>query len=278
MKEKKKSVSRVIVRAALILLLLTLISGCFLGSTFARYVSKGDDSFSAGIAKWEIEGAAEGSGGILTNLNEFSPNMAEYDSSTDRSRSVTVDLFTITNSGDVAAYIKIDLGTTATLYSDTNGESTVTIPPSPTTGNDAYAPDQNELNAIFTVKVAPATVAETNGNSGGNSSTAAQTGPSSSDYAGMYYLPADHTLTVKGTVTWRTDLDSDKNPSDNIGDWGGITVVDADLRDTWIAQNAVAVGWSYTWYAVQGNELPLDGEGVSETPETNTEPVTPTGP
>ena len=84
MKEQKKSTSKVIVRSALILLLLTLISGCFLGSTFARYVSKGEGDLSAGVAEWKITETVSGTGDIITGLEKFSPNMAKYDGTNKR--------------------------------------------------------------------------------------------------------------------------------------------------------------------------------------------------
>ncbi len=112
MKEQKKSTSKVVVRSALILLLLTLISGCFLGSTFARYVSKGEGDLSAGVAEWKIDvtmGDTEGGGQSLLGTDVFSPNMAKYDSSKDRTRSVKVTLLTIVNNGAVDAYVKVDI-------------------------------------------------------------------------------------------------------------------------------------------------------------------------
>lgn len=51
MTNKKSIVSKLLLG----LVLLTLISCCFLGSTFARYTSGGSGSASTGIANWSID-------------------------------------------------------------------------------------------------------------------------------------------------------------------------------------------------------------------------------
>ena len=49
---KKKNIASKLV---LVLFVLTLISCCLLGSTFARYVSSGSGQASVGIAKWDVD-------------------------------------------------------------------------------------------------------------------------------------------------------------------------------------------------------------------------------
>ena len=266
MKEKKKSVSRVIVRAALILLLLTLISGCFLGSTFARYVSKGDGSFNAGIAKWEITGTTSETGSFITGLDKFTPNMAGYDltNSTKRSRSVEVTLFTIKNEGEVDAYVSFDLqtsgeGNTIKLFKeqdpDTVGEEWAL--PDTTIESDGselqYAPTKTEVKEIFTLTVGSEDVT-VKANDNGNETVLYPVAEDGTEYAGMYLVPAGQTMTVKGTVTWVTDLGTDS--TGNIDGFGDSYIVEGDLRDTWIGQNVFAIGWDYSWYALQASELP----------------------
>ena len=51
MKQKSRIVSKLF--AALVIL--TLISCCFLGSTFARYTSKSTGTASVGVAKWDVD-------------------------------------------------------------------------------------------------------------------------------------------------------------------------------------------------------------------------------
>ena len=50
-----------LMRAALLLLVLTLITSCFVGGTFAKYVTKGDSTDTARVAKWGVTVTANGS-------------------------------------------------------------------------------------------------------------------------------------------------------------------------------------------------------------------------
>lgn len=49
-----------LMRAALLLLVLTLITSCFVGGTFAKYVTDGKSTDSARVAKWGVGITAEG--------------------------------------------------------------------------------------------------------------------------------------------------------------------------------------------------------------------------
>lgn len=49
-----------LMRAALLLLVLTLITSCFVGGTFAKYVTKGDSTDTARVAKWGVVITAKG--------------------------------------------------------------------------------------------------------------------------------------------------------------------------------------------------------------------------
>lgn len=254
MKEQKKSTSKVVVRSALILLLLTLISGCFLGSTFARYVSKGEGDLSAGVAEWKItETVTAGEGGTLTALSLFTPNMTEY-SSAESPRSCKVEnltLITIKNDGDVAAYVSVSVGSDVTLNNGT-GEIDLTSLTNKNAGEtNEYAPTKDESNLIFTL-----TTTLTYGQASGNNAESPAGGEQESgEYDNMYLLYPGDTLTVTGTVTWTTDIQGD--PTDQISGFpNGVTVVKADMRDTWIGENVTSIGWDYTWYAIQAEELP----------------------
>ena len=44
-----------LMRASFVLLVLTLITSCFVGGTFAKYVSEGEGTDSARVAKWGVE-------------------------------------------------------------------------------------------------------------------------------------------------------------------------------------------------------------------------------
>lgn len=260
MKEQKKSTSKVIVRSALILLLLTLISGCFLGSTFARYVSKGEGDLSAGVAEWKIDvtmGDTEGDGQSLLGTDVFSPNMAKYDSTTDRSRSVEVTLLTIVNNGAVDAYVKVDIASAPVGYdysdvlidfnSETNrNEGEV----------DYFKPYKESFDKIFTMSTPSYSI------TGDGTKDNGPIDNEGSEYDEMYLLEAGETLTVTANIIWTTDLDTDATYTpDEIG------CVWSDYRDTWIGENVKTIGWAYSWYALQGSEAPASG--ATNSPASN---------
>ena len=63
---KKKNIASKLV---LVLFVLTLISCCLLGSTFARYVSSGTGSASIGIAKWDVTGLPDSASISVTKIS-----------------------------------------------------------------------------------------------------------------------------------------------------------------------------------------------------------------
>lgn len=245
MKEQKKSTSKVIVRSALILLLLTLISGCFLGSTFARYVSKGEGDLSAGVAKWDVSNTLEGNGDATVSIDKFSPMQDIFTSTaTPRKNTVDVTLLTITNDGDLDAYVKVTIGGNVTLYDGESQEIRLDSLSDPAAGgiSNENAPTTTEIDQIFDLTSITYKI------DGTDVSLSTDTG-----YTDMYKLEKDKTLTVAATVTWTTDLPNEVPVQ---ADGWPIGIVDTDLRDTWIGENVVNIGWSYSWYAVQGSELP----------------------
>lgn len=58
-----------VMRLAAVLLVLTLISSCFVGGTFAKYVSEGKGEDSARVAKWGV--TAEWSGDIFSSVYDI---------------------------------------------------------------------------------------------------------------------------------------------------------------------------------------------------------------
>lgn len=59
-----------LMRASGILLVLTLITSCFVGGTFAKYVSTGDGSDTARVAKWGVEVEVTGDAFKTTYTND----------------------------------------------------------------------------------------------------------------------------------------------------------------------------------------------------------------
>ena len=69
---QKKSIASKLLLAAIAL---TLISFCFLGSTFARYTSSNGGQASLNVAKWDV---SMGEGSISVDFEKLSPSAAEY--------------------------------------------------------------------------------------------------------------------------------------------------------------------------------------------------------
>lgn len=102
-KEKKRIASKLF--AALVVL--TLISCCFLGTTFARYTSTNvGGNATIDVAKWDID-VASGStvevGETKANITQLSPSMDTTDNATNTSTPVLVAV--VTNNSEVSATI-----------------------------------------------------------------------------------------------------------------------------------------------------------------------------
>lgn len=110
MTQKKNIASKLV----LVLFVLTLLSCCLLGSTFARYVSGGTGSASVGIAKWEIDITGGGtSGSTAITFDKLSPDIdAVFNGTTNRVQATGKKLVaTIENKSDVAANVSVSSGT-----------------------------------------------------------------------------------------------------------------------------------------------------------------------
>lgn len=59
---KKKNV---LMRSAGLLLALVLVTSCFVGSTFAKYVTSGDAGDNARVAKWGVSITAHATGDVF---------------------------------------------------------------------------------------------------------------------------------------------------------------------------------------------------------------------
>lgn len=100
MTKRKSIVSKILLLAVA----LTLISCCFLGSTFARYTSGGSGSATMNVAKWDVKNTT---GSISVNFDELSPSKEEYTSTPRTHSTAKVLAATIANNGDVDASITL---------------------------------------------------------------------------------------------------------------------------------------------------------------------------
>ncbi len=230
------------------LVVLTLISCCFMGTTFARYLSTTTGTASVTVAEWGITFAD----GTTTSNKEFevdfgglSPDMTErttIDTSSKRTHSTgKVLVGTIQNTGDVTAVVTIN-------YENANGEG---LP-----------------YEVVTLKK------DKNYAAGYGDNAGALTGDGASMYQVYslfsielyygYYENASTTPLASGQqVSLAGDNDGDNNNSkiwiyaecvwtthDELQPWV------ADAIDTWAGENVTKVGYTLNITAAQASEAP----------------------
>lgn len=226
MTNKKNIASKLV----LALFILTLISCCLLGSTFARYASGGSGKATIGVAEWNIAITPVGESTINVDANKLSPAMTVWQDSGNRTKEGEVfAVATIINSGDVAAKVTV------------TGEDAITVNLDGATFDDAangfqigtadtYAPNQApteaQAEALFSVELFTDSEGTT-ALSDENNTIAANGG----------------TITIYAQVTW-TSADS------------GTSAAYADALDTWVGENATGISFTLSYSAVQASVLP----------------------
>lgn len=96
--EKKRILSKVLI----VLAALTLLSCCFMGSTFAKYVTNGSGSASMTIADWDVAIVNEQEGNVT--ITDLSPDVDGASHSTG-----WIKVAAISNSGDVSANVTVSV-------------------------------------------------------------------------------------------------------------------------------------------------------------------------
>lgn len=219
MTKRKNVVSKML----LLVVILTLISCCFLGSTFARYVSNGSGKASMSVAKWSISDGINEAG---VEFGDLSPSMDEYTSKARTNTSDRVLIATIKNDGDVDALVTLSAEEGDPFLSG-DGELTY--------GNGIGDPDdpnpsQMQAEEVFSIALyysannTPGTATLYNGNE--------------------IEVAVGATIFVFADVTWTSDIS------------GSLTGAAADARDTWLGENVTTVNYVVSYTAVQNSELP----------------------
>lgn len=174
MTQKRKLVSKLFVAVVV----LTLVSCCFLASTFARYTSGGSGTGTVEVATWAISGPGEGE--FNATFDQLSPSKAAYVDTPRTHSTAPVLVATISNTGDVDALVTL-----------TTGASTITKPAG---GWEPYS--KSEIEGLFTIALYTST---TNG--------AADSGGDLTAYTKAINVPATSgTLYVYAVVTWTSDV------------------------------------------------------------------------
>ena len=223
---KKKNIASKLV---LVLFVLTLISCCLLGSTFARYVSGGTGSASVGIAKWDVN--VDTSVTSTVTFDKLSPSMADKVDGGNRTNSTgLVKVAEITNSGDVDATVTITVGD-IDFGSVTFGNGYVWQ-------NDQVegdGPSETQVRKLFSIALYYTTADSadrTNGIVSGNA-----IGTALAKGNGKFYIWAE--------VTWTS--------TDQLN--GG--TVFGDKVDTWVGEKVEGISYSLSYTAEQASQQPV---------------------
>ena len=222
---EKSDKKRILTRVLIVIAALTLLSCCFLGSTFAKYVTSAGGTAQIGVAKWDVSVTPSAALDVTVDANKLSPDMTAYDSSTHASnpRSHTSGKFlvaTIVNNGDVAATITVSADDTATC---------VLVADHPST-EEGFEDKSTEAAACFSIKFYKS---DTNDAAKATEGLVSETlDAKTTDSADAIYIFAE--------VTW-TSQDTSGN---------------GDALDTWIGQYVTSVSWDLSYTATQNSELP----------------------
>lgn len=232
MTKRKGIVSKVV----LVLVVLTLISGCFVGTTLARYASQGSGSATTGIALWDIDFTYGGNAGAaaVTVADKLSPDINNSFSAESNRRVPTTGkklVATIANNSDVNATITVTAGD---LQYKNSGGSDVAF--NATGGSitantiDADA-SKAQADAVFDLKLYQ---------------DDAQAYSDGADITEAFGLASKAKVYIFAEVTW-TSQDQDS------------TEIVADAIDTWLGENVASIVSDLSYTAVQASEAPADG-------------------
>lgn len=213
MTQKRKLVSKLFVAVVV----LTLVSCCFLASTFARYTSGGSGTGTVNVATWAISGPGEGE--FNATFDQLSPSMDEYDNSNHRTHS-TLKLVATIN-------YEIDVNGILTL---TASEETITK-----TADDWGTYGEEAIKGLFDIQLYLSNAEA--------SSIADLTGKEVASDAKTAVTAGKGTYYVYAVVTWTSDDDTVNGEA-------------ADARDTWVGANVTSVGYELSYTFVQNSEAP----------------------
>ena len=226
---EKSDKKRILTRVLIVIAALTLLSCCFLGSTFAKYVTNETGSAQVNVAKWDIDvevpAASGGTSAVTVNTSKLSPDDTEYDQATHASkpRSHTSDKFLVaivTNKSDVKATITVSAGDTATCNVMEGAED-----------QDGYVDKSTEAAACFSIKFY---TSDTNDAKKATKELVSETLDAKTD-------SATDAIYIFAEVTWESQDTAQES---------------GDTLDTWIGQYVTSVSWTLTYTATQNSELP----------------------
>ena len=235
MKQKTRIASKLF--AALVVL--TLISCCFLGTTFARYTTGDSGVASVNVAKWDLDitltDNTPSGDSIEYNFGKLSPSMDSYTDTEGKDATNTTDykyVAYITNNSDVNATVTLSADATPT-YVLNNGRGFVDQANDYEYNNGLYGNGVSEAQAdeVFSINLYYT-------KSQGSNYTAAEDAE--------IELAGKDALYIYAKVTWTTHYSG----------LGEDSCVLADAIDTWLGENLASLSWNISYTAVQASELP----------------------
>lgn len=229
---KKKNL---IARICGLLIVLTLISCCFLGSTFARYTSSVSGTGSVSVAKWDIDVTGAGAEGALNvSFSDLSPLDGAYTGATRAKSTARTLVATLTNRGEVSAAVSLDYGTTpeeGVLVTHGNG---------PTDASEGYTTNDNSYGDSVVVELFTITFYT-------NTTDSAKGATEYIEDTTVTVVP-NGSLYVYAVVTWTTaDATMGSTTTDSSA---------ADALDTYVGEWIESISWPLSYTAVQSSELP----------------------
>ena len=229
MKQKSRIVSKLF--AALVIL--TLISCCFLGSTFARYTSQSTGTASVSVAKWDVDitnNAGATSWETELDFAELSPSMSG-DTSADQKKSTgKVLVAEVKNNSEVAADVTLSL----------DGWKLTTQIGGKTPGSAPECPSYDMVYGVFQVNIY---IDEAQTAKVSVAANATQTNYVTEKLDAVSGEVVD-SVKIYAEVVWTT-----KYTGTFAEGW------DADKLDTWIGENIASLGFTINCTAVQASQL-----------------------
>lgn len=101
---EKSDKKRILTRVLIVIAALTLLSCCFLGSTFAKYVTSANGSGTVGVALWKIKITGGGTGTSPVSFSDLSPDI-DVGGANSTNTTGYVKIAEIRNEGEVDASI-----------------------------------------------------------------------------------------------------------------------------------------------------------------------------
>lgn len=240
MKQKTRIASKLF--AALVVL--TLISCCFLGTTFARYTSSSSGAAQVQVATWNVSITGAGAGSGTIGFGKLSPDDSKYTGAKRLNQTKVLKVATITNNSDVEADITLTVGANSFAYGATSAttfnkavELWDLLNRTTNIGSDEGDVTESDLLSMFTIVLYE---------------DAAGTDPLESTSFTLGTEGTEKTKDIYAKVVWTTDDTNSTYDSDS----GVSSSVKADDMDTFVGMYVTTVNWSLSYTAVQGSELP----------------------